>query len=118
MGKQEMTKAHTPGPWTAVHYVGGDCFHIHYGERGNWIADVHIGCDLDGAIADARLIAAAPDLLDAGQAIAPYLGATDANDWRGLDDDDAMTLVVKVRIGDLRALRAAIAKATSEENGK
>lgn len=55
---------------------------------------------------------AAPDLLAACVALAPFLGATDQNDWSGLQDDDALSMPVKVRVGDLRALKDAIAKAT------
>ncbi|PJR90002.1 hypothetical protein CN878_02545 [Ochrobactrum sp. 695/2009] len=48
--------------------------------------------------------------------LAPYLGATEANDWRGLKDDDAISLTVKLRVGDLRTLKAV---ATDEaEAGK
>lgn len=65
-----------------------------------------------------RLIAAAPDLFEAAGAIAPYLGATDKNDWRGLDDDDAISMPVKIRVGDLRALRAALSKATAQQEGR
>lgn len=54
---------YTPGPWTAVEYLAGDCWHIRYGNHGNWLAEVVIdGVD---ATADARLIAAAPELLKA-----------------------------------------------------
>jgi hypothetical protein len=85
--------------------------------RKGWPVAVLLGDYIPGEIdpdmeAAANLFCAAPDLLEAGQTIAPYLGATDANDWGGLQDDDALSMTVKVRVGDLRALRAAIAKAT------
>lgn len=49
-----------------------------------------------------------PDAMTVCVAIAPYLGATDANDWTGLEDDDAISMAVKMRVGDLRALKAVI----------
>ena len=60
-----MTDAHTPGPWVADEYPHGDCWQIKYGTHGNWLAEVMIDGDHKGAAADARLIAAAPDLLEA-----------------------------------------------------
>lgn len=50
------------------------------------------------------------DPLSVCKAIAPYLGATDANDWTGLKDDDAVSMPVKMRVGDLRALKAVAAE--------
>ncbi|MCH6203889.1 hypothetical protein L3V16_08535 [Brucella ciceri] len=55
-----------------------------------------------------------PDHADAGKLdavaickkLAPYLGATAANDWTGLKDDDAISMTVKMRVGDLRTLKA------------
>jgi len=52
-----------------------------------------------------------PTPLSVCQAIAPYLGATDQNDWRGLDDDDAISMPVKMRVGDLRALKSVLSAA-------
>jgi len=63
---------------------------------------------------EALVMAASRELLAVAVAIAPYLGATDANDWRGLKDDDAISMPVKMRVGDLRALKAAIAKALGQ----
>lgn len=65
-----------------------------------------------------HLYAAAPELFEAASAIAPHLGATDKNDWRGLFDDDAISMTVKIRIGDLRALRDALSKATTQQEGR
>lgn len=74
-----------------------------------------LGYGDDGAERYARLFAAAPDLLEVCAAIAPYLGAIDANDWSGLKDDDAISMPVKMRVGDLRALKAALNKARATE---
>jgi hypothetical protein len=68
------------------------------------------GCDLplDQQIANARLIAAAPDLLDAGRPFAALAvdRAADAPEWR-----DSDTVSVVVTVGQLRAIAAAIRKA-------
>lgn len=68
-----MSGAHTPGPWD---WCCGLQHHITHGQfggtaipRGNWIADV--GCG-EGSRANARLIAAAPELLEALEALALY----------------------------------------------
>ena len=65
--------------------------------------------------ANARLIAAAPDLLEA---LAPFADqarhhAADAPEWR---DSDTVSAVIS--IGDLRRARAAIARATGEKEAK
>lgn len=58
--------------------------------------------------ANARLIAAAPDLLDAGRPFAALAvdRAADAPEWR-----DSDTVSVVVTVGQLRAIAAAIRKA-------
>ena len=92
-GEMDMS-GYTPGPWTAVEYLAGDCWHIRYGNHGNWLAEVVIdGVD---ATADARLIAAAPELLEAAMAM---IKAHD-EEWPTGEHDARM------------ALRAAIRKAT------
>lgn len=103
-----MAQAHTPGPWR----VGPVDDTRVEDANGNEIAQI------DGEYnqpetwpimeANARLIAAAPDLLEA---TAPFVGvaksrAADAPEWR---DTDAVSIVVT--IGDLRAIAAAHAKA-------
>ncbi|MDM8352854.1 hypothetical protein [Brevundimonas diminuta] len=58
-----------------------------------------------------------PTALSVCRAIAPYLGATDLNDWSGLEDDDAISMPVKMRVGDLRDLKAVISAAPAPEGG-
>jgi hypothetical protein len=91
-----MGAKHTPGPWSANEYLPGDCWHISYGKRGNWIAEVAVDGDQKGAAADARLIASAPDLLEALQSLLDIL---------------AEGFISETHID---AARAAIAKATGE----
>lgn len=91
-----MSIRNTRGPWKAVEYQAGDCWQIQYGGRGNWLAEVVIDGDEVSAEADARLIAAAPELLDA------------------LQDLLAETLGADMRFSTLNAARAAISKATEE----
>lgn len=59
-----MVNKHTPGPWGYLRYnhwnnPNLDCFEITYGEHGEAIADTVY------EEADARLIAAAPQMLEA-----------------------------------------------------
>lgn len=87
----EKTKpTHTKGPWTIdsedtqdPDIMGGGC----------WIATCHSGYDSD--VADARLIAAAPDLLEAAKYVIEYMGSKSTN---------------------LDPLRAAIRKAETKNN--
>ena len=93
---------HTPGPWTANKPT-----------RDNGRAEIHAGCmlvaqafnwmlDAEGdeqCWADARLIAAAPDLLEALKEI---VDAADGAGWEQLDPS-------------FKKARAAIAKATGEQ---
>ncbi len=90
---------HTPGPWYAVGY---------WVEHGDSVADIctcdpaaieqeHLGRTSAEIEANARLIAAAPDLLEALKSMPQSMAAT---------DDDLMRWVEKAR--------AAIAKATGD----
>lgn len=101
-----MSAQHTPGPWqvrtlenfgfNVVHYVGGDKFNIaRVAKAGNE--------------ADASLIAAAPDLLEA---LKGAIGALEQDVDTGADYNDAdWTGIANQR---LAAARAAIAKATGD----
>jgi len=65
---------YTPGPWSVKSTENGD-FQIIYNERGNWLAEVFEDDDpVEGRpLANAMLIAAAPDLLEwAKSALADY----------------------------------------------
>lgn len=65
---------HTPGPWT----YAGTGGHIGSPDRLR-VADVNsLEIDSDTRQANARLIAAAPDLLALAEAVAAHFGGTDA----------------------------------------
>ena len=68
---------HTPGPWRVKIYKPYRTEAIIVNDDGE-IASVDLAC-MPGAEADAHLIAAAPDMLEALEAIAPMLphGAVD-----------------------------------------
>ncbi len=74
----EPTVAHTPGPWTSEVPSGSDHFrHMRdiYDERRQLIAEIpnpQKYQSVNEAIANARLIAVAPKLLDACRAIVKY----------------------------------------------
>ena len=97
--------SHTPGPWTAKGYPS-----VYYPDGVWYIEGPAEDAGADGFInaADARLIAAAPDLLAALQGVAGFAHAMAEHD-RKYD-----TLGFMVNCPDKRciAARAAIAKAT------
>lgn len=101
-----MTTTHTPGPWTAEYSTYGD--EIWFGGEGPgmWTIDapgVYMsGCEGSAtAKADARLIAAAPDLL---AALETLMGLIEMTGPRCISD----------YAHPISAARAAIAKAKGE----
>ena len=100
---------HTPGPWV-VESLPDEGPSIHTGGSGiaRRIAGVDVGgwkrTTLADAEANARLIAAAPDLLEALQAIAHFIHTTSAA------EGGASKYSANVVAADM--VRAAIAKAT------
>lgn len=100
-----MSAKHTPGPWRQAKYSPCD---IVINER-TWIASSRVGMDeipRDEAIANARLIAAAPDLLAALEH-----ALRDMEDVRTMYEAKAPnTGVLGVSIG---LARAAITRATT-----
>lgn len=97
---------HTPGPWRAnqPRYILG------LKTQGQWYIhakDCTVACSLDGdREANARLIAAAPELLAALQAYEPFLPKSTAS------EGGAAAYSAQVKAADV--VRAAIAKATGE----
>ncbi len=104
-----MTTNHTPGPWKVGQYLGSlrqFVIHMDVGDigRGSDVAFTSAAFGNDETIANARLIAAAPDLLEALQ----QYGI-------GFADEAA----ARAEFGDYEVdrelrRRAAIAKATGE----
>jgi hypothetical protein len=64
---------HTPGPWASVHDADGD-YLIMSPESGRFIAVTYTDAEQDEA--NARLIAAAPEMLEALERILPSLQGT------------------------------------------
>lgn len=62
---------HTPGPWTATGHDGGMCVVVE-SKWGSVAKALPVGCEVQEA-ANARLIAAAPELLEALEEIAEQL---------------------------------------------
>jgi len=112
--EQTVTTKHTPGPWKIeVDTVEGNRVYIHPEARNTaWLAEVNmtppkegtimVGCGTKDPMANARLIAASPDLLEACRAALPVL----------IDEygDPAPSHVQHT----IDALRAAIAKASGK----
>lgn len=103
------TAKHTPGPWAMDDRQAGDCYAYVLPESGgilSKICRVDISGDSYGqSIADARLIAAAPDLLEALQALFANMLAQDlANEAKRPTEGEFIACMV--------AANAAIAKAT------
>ena len=89
-----MEAQHTPGPWSVA--IGDGCFVVETNDAS--IRFVIHGSNQEGDAANARLIAAAPDLLDA---LCMVLDDPEALDGRPLTYE---------------CVRAAIAKATGEKS--
>lgn len=88
---------HTPGPWTFVQGGSGN-FPTWNVRIGSNLITLPFASSMDTLDADARLIAAAPDLLSALNAMLTHIGM-DEDEWNKPTFDQA---------------RAAIAKATGE----
>jgi hypothetical protein len=104
--------AHTPGPWSVQASEKAFCWEInHVPDRGLWSAVAEVGANALGsrkvaaqeAEGNARLAAAAPELLDAARIALAMMGGDDD----GPDDDDMFDVWQKVR--------AAIAKAEGRD---
>lgn len=95
-----MTAQHTPGPWSAHHHESTDTYTVHVEGRSweSW-GVAHVGYTKEDD-ANARLIAAAPELLEALIAVV------------NMPDYDGSISTSVVRRNAKHAARAAIAKAT------
>lgn len=94
-----MTNKHTPGPWEI--YLGIEGYGIK-GVCGGYYGDIENE-------ADARLIAAAPELLEAAKLVIAWYEAED--DHSGTDFYERVEMCRESET----ALRAAIAKATGAQ---
>lgn len=122
-----MTTKHTPGPWTAGEpfesFPGAELrFHIsqaegapytqHYSDVANLLAETIPGEKLDIQRANARLIAAAPDLLEA-------LESLEREGWLKHIEARAATVpgsdVASDILNHIAKVRAAIAKARGSQ---
>jgi hypothetical protein len=93
----------TPGIWTVYEEGAEDGAQVWAREDGPAPKRQHVASRIGDA--DARLIAAAPELLEACQAVAADLEQLlDGDDFSGMSDDELFA-------GFLRVLRPAIAKA-------
>lgn len=107
---------HTPGPWKAGQYLGSlrqFVIHMDVGDKGQGsdVAFTSITFGSDETIANARLIAAAPELLEALQAMLEVHGVTQAYAEKHIEIPQSW-----VDVSDLA--RAAIAKATDVPEAK
>ena len=101
---EEETQAHTPGPWTAAIEIAR---RIHCrtvtinGANGHaFLADVYDGNGAYPAEANARLIAAAPEMYDAIRLISDLRDAWRNND---LDSTEYMDELERIQLQDLIA---------------
>lgn len=100
-----MSEQHTPGPWKVGQYLGqlsAWCVHMDAGDKGRGIDVVEAVCGISAEqrLANARLIAAAPELLHALQQL------IDSGDVRDAAEKGAVSMA-----------RAAIAKAEGGAGG-
>lgn len=118
-----MTEQHTPGPWKAHRGVEDDTTRwivtqAIAGHPKYLIAEIHNGApgdSLETEEANARLFAAAPDLLGAltAEDIDSIVGAID-DFVIGPVEDEELRAIWQPSIDKLMALRAAIAKAEGQ----
>lgn len=114
IAKAEGSKmAHTPGPWTTLTYDPIlrckliDAYFVVIDKLGGRVARVEPRSTDEEEIANAKLIAAAPDLLDACRAIArEYDAETATRDWPTANDFASFCI---------EQAQAAIAKAEGQE---
>jgi hypothetical protein len=103
-----MSETHTPGPWVATARTNAHIDIDAPGQHGYGATKV-ASTSLYKHEANARLIAAAPDLLEALKAILPFIPNTSAS------EGGASKYSENVRAAD--KVRAAIAKATNGGEG-
>lgn len=104
---------HTPGPWKAMGRTGhGMLPHTAVAAK-TLIARVYSEAfgDIENETANARLVAAAPDLLQALLALIP-----DAADAAGFNRKQGYIDIAAERWGRINAAKAAIAKATGDQS--
>ena len=103
----DMTHAHTPGPWVSGHFDDIDDEIIIQTSEGEYVASIDCDGAYEGKIAkcidaNARLIAAAPDLLEALKMVGGIIHNGDDPDGSGFFDITAK---------EIEQVFAAIAKA-------
>ncbi len=110
-----MSKSPTPGPWSVRSKYGQTWIHAGKGKRFTQVADVsaieidtgeEVGADHEQIQANARLLAAAPELLAALIALADKVDATSDCDHKRFSCAEVGCIGAQVK-----AARAAIAKA-------
>jgi hypothetical protein len=113
---------HTPGPWTVT--LGGPRGSFHISEAKSHDEAEHSDDGVDGytvSSANARLIAAAPDLLQKLQKVVAWLdrlatrAEKDAKDTRFVSLSEANAADAKNYRATIADISAAIAKATGSE---
>jgi hypothetical protein len=110
---------HTPGPWSAVKcYLNPTNANTIVSENGTAVCSIEVGMKATGDafegregefVANANLIAAAPELLEAIKAARDVLATAIRANWEGATDEDIGQHVTIKRLDD------AIAKATGSE---
>ena len=93
---------HTPGPWITDDKQSGDVFRYVMPENGSVLPICRLDVDRFEAEANARLIAAAPELLEALEAMLSH--TADLDPMQGFRPEEDFSAV--------KQARAAIAKAT------
>ena len=103
-----MTSQHTPGPWTFTDDPEYNCFYVDAQNGAIGVADVVRLPVKDQGLANARLIAAAPDLL------AALIDAESAMFHVLADDGFATPFDQKAMKDAMQAARAVLAKARGQ----
>ena len=105
-----MSAAHTPGPW--AEFEPTDTLHAVRSVLGKIVADVGYSGTIEGDKANARLIAAAPDLLEALCIAKKFMEI--ASDWSV--DEAEINGDMRSTYDWLEIVNSAIAKATGGQS--
>ena len=115
--------SHTPGPWWVLDgrfSDGAGQLHILIGDQEDRVCEVNMGECAGCEDANASLIAAAPDLLEALKAFVGYYDQAGIGDCTEEDESDPPDGFDGDEVVNVRLARAAIAKATdaARDGGK
>lgn len=106
---------HTPGRWEVTQRCGDPGIAYYVATPDAWVCHLAVGLSPGETLANARLIASAPCLLEAVRPLAPANEET-AAEFAAMNPDEFVTVTIPVRC--IMQARTAISLATGGETGK